>query len=95
MFFVVVKKLRAVEGTSMALIGSKTLFKGLYFLASIQNAIMNNKFLTGSGRMKQIIAMGGGGFSMEPENLSLDQYIINQSIRPEVASRLFFADGER
>ncbi|RPK07486.1 Peptidase E [Bacillus subtilis] len=28
--------------------------------------------------MKQIIAMGGGGFSMEPENLSLDQYIINQ-----------------
>lgn len=45
--------------------------------------------------MKQIIAMGGGGFSMEPENLSLDQYIINQSIRPEVASRLFFADGER
>ena len=31
--------------------------------------------------MKQIIAMGGGGFSMEPENLSLDQYIINQSER--------------
>lgn len=31
--------------------------------------------------MKQIIAMGGGGFSMEPENLSLDQYIINQSDR--------------
>ncbi|KPL59906.1 peptidase E [Rossellomorea vietnamensis] len=29
--------------------------------------------------MKQIIAMGGGGFSMEPDNLLLDQYIINQS----------------
>ncbi|TYS07343.1 peptidase E [Bacillus subtilis] len=31
--------------------------------------------------MKQIIAMGGGGFSMEPENLSLDRYIMNQSAR--------------
>ncbi|MEC1268656.1 Type 1 glutamine amidotransferase-like domain-containing protein [Bacillus vallismortis] len=31
--------------------------------------------------MKQIIAMGGGGFSMEPDNLSLDQYIINQTKR--------------
>ncbi|MGD6877046.1 Type 1 glutamine amidotransferase-like domain-containing protein [Bacillus infantis] len=29
--------------------------------------------------MRQIIAMGGGGFSMEPENLLLDQYIIGQS----------------
>ncbi len=29
--------------------------------------------------MKQIIAMGGGGFSMEPENLLLDQYILDQS----------------
>lgn len=47
LMFFVVKKLRAVEGTSMALIGSKTLFKGLYFLASIQNAIMNNKFCRG------------------------------------------------
>ncbi len=28
--------------------------------------------------MRQIIAMGGGGFSMEPENLLLDQYILNQ-----------------
>ncbi|UXH44831.1 peptidase E [Rossellomorea vietnamensis] len=36
--------------------------------------------------MKQIIAMGGGGFSMEPGNLLLDQYIINQSkvSRPKV-----------
>jgi dipeptidase E len=36
--------------------------------------------------MKQIIAMGGGGFSMEPDNLLLDQYIINQSkaSRPKV-----------
>ncbi|WP_226675018.1 peptidase E [Rossellomorea aquimaris] len=29
--------------------------------------------------MKQIIAMGGGGFSMEPENLLLDQYILQQA----------------
>ncbi|MBC7475375.1 MAG: peptidase E [Candidatus Sericytochromatia bacterium] len=29
--------------------------------------------------MKQIIAMGGGGFSMEPENPLLDQYILAQS----------------
>ncbi len=28
---------------------------------------------------RQIIAMGGGGFSMEPENLLLDQYILNAS----------------
>jgi dipeptidase E len=29
--------------------------------------------------LRQIIAMGGGGFSMEPENLLLDQYILNQA----------------
>ena len=29
--------------------------------------------------MEQIIAMGGGGFSMEPDNLLLDCYIIEQS----------------
>ncbi|HWI46908.1 MAG TPA: peptidase E [Rummeliibacillus sp.] len=29
--------------------------------------------------MKQIIALGGGGFSMEPENPLLDQYILSQS----------------
>lgn len=29
--------------------------------------------------MKQIIAMGGGGFSMEPENPLLDRYILSQS----------------
>lgn len=29
--------------------------------------------------MRQIIAMGGGGFSMEPENLLLDQYILEQA----------------
>lgn len=28
--------------------------------------------------MRQIIAMGGGGFSMEPDNLLLDQYILKQ-----------------
>lgn len=36
--------------------------------------------------MKQIIAMGGGGFSMEPENPLLDTYILQQSgkDRPKV-----------
>lgn len=29
--------------------------------------------------MRQIIALGGGGFSMEPENPLLDQYILEQS----------------
>ncbi|MGD6942376.1 Type 1 glutamine amidotransferase-like domain-containing protein [Cytobacillus gottheilii] len=29
--------------------------------------------------MKQIIALGGGGFSMEPDNPLLDSYILNQS----------------
>jgi peptidase E len=28
--------------------------------------------------MRQIIAMGGGGFSMEPENLLFDKYILAQ-----------------
>ena len=31
----------------------------------------------------QIIALGGGGFSMEPDNLALDQYIIDQSRQPQ------------
>ncbi|MCR8643546.1 peptidase E [Paenibacillus sp. N1-5-1-14] len=36
--------------------------------------------------MRQIIAMGGGGFSMEPDNLLLDQYILSQvkSSQPKV-----------
>jgi peptidase E len=29
--------------------------------------------------MEQIIALGGGGFSMEPDNLVLDRYILQQS----------------
>ena len=29
--------------------------------------------------MRQIITMGGGGFSMEPENLALDRYVLQQS----------------
>ncbi|KGR80505.1 Type 1 glutamine amidotransferase-like domain-containing protein [Ureibacillus manganicus] len=29
--------------------------------------------------MRQIIALGGGGFSMEPNNLALDEYILKQS----------------
>ena len=31
---------------------------------------------------RQIIAMGGGGFSMEPDNPLLDQYVIKQARRP-------------
>lgn len=31
--------------------------------------------------MRQIIALGGGGFSMEPDNLVLDQYILKQSTK--------------
>lgn len=36
--------------------------------------------------MQQIIAMGGGGFSMEPDNLALDQYVVaqTQADRPKV-----------
>ncbi|MFF3100136.1 peptidase E [Viridibacillus arvi] len=36
--------------------------------------------------MKQIIALGGGGFSMEPENPLLDSYILTQSkeINPKI-----------
>ncbi|MEC1179884.1 Type 1 glutamine amidotransferase-like domain-containing protein [Metasolibacillus meyeri] len=36
--------------------------------------------------MKQIIAMGGGGFSMEPDNPLLDQYILKQSrkVKPKI-----------
>lgn len=36
--------------------------------------------------MRQIIALGGGGFSMEPENPILDQYILRQSdkVRPSI-----------
>ncbi|MCA0972527.1 peptidase E [Halobacillus litoralis] len=38
--------------------------------------------------MKQLIAMGGGGFSMEPENPLLDEYILNQS--PEDKPKICF-----
>lgn len=32
---------------------------------------------------QQIIAMGGGGFSMEPENLLLDEYVVQAAGRPD------------
>jgi dipeptidase E len=35
------------------------------------------------GERRQIIALGGGGFSMEPENLALDRYILAQARVPE------------
>ncbi len=31
----------------------------------------------------QIVAMGGGGFSMEPDNLALDRYVVGLSPRAE------------
>lgn len=34
---------------------------------------------------QQIIAMGGGGFSMEPDNLALDEYILEQANQPHPA----------
>jgi peptidase E len=36
--------------------------------------------------MRQIIAMGGGGFSMEPDNPLLDQFVLDQTglARPRV-----------
>lgn len=36
--------------------------------------------------MKQIVAIGGGGFSMEPDNPLLDQYVLNQcgAERPKI-----------
>ncbi len=45
--------------------------------------------------MQQIIAMGGGGFSMEPDNLALDRYVIAQTgkTRPSVCF-LSQASGE-
>jgi dipeptidase E len=45
--------------------------------------------------MRQIIAMGGGGFSMEPDNLALDRYVIAQTgiERPKVCF-LSQASGE-
>lgn len=33
-------------------------------------------------KVRQIIALGGGGFSMEPENPLLDTYILQQSHKP-------------
>lgn len=40
----------------------------------------------GHNMKKQIIAMGGGGFSAEPENPLLDLYILNQSskVKPKI-----------
>jgi dipeptidase E len=35
--------------------------------------------------MKQIIAMGGGGFSMEPDNPALDRYILQQTGKSQPA----------
>jgi dipeptidase E len=39
---------------------------------------------------KQVIAMGGGGFSMEPDNPLLDEYVIRQA-RQKTPSVCFFS----
>jgi peptidase E len=45
--------------------------------------------------MKQIIAMGGGGFSMEPDNLALDRYVLEQtSVRRPAVCFLPTASGD-
>lgn len=36
-------------------------------------------------KVKQIIAMGGGGFSMEPDNSALDRYVLEQTGKPRPA----------
>ena len=38
-----------------------------------------------SEKPRQIIALGGGGFSMEPENLALDEYVLKQAGVPQPA----------
>jgi peptidase E/ribosomal protein S18 acetylase RimI-like enzyme len=36
-----------------------------------------------TGRPRQIVAMGGGGFSMEPDNLLLDEYVLSLAASPK------------
>ena len=38
---------------------------------------------TGNFMKKQILAMGGGGFSMEPDNLKLDRFLLSLSDKPK------------
>jgi dipeptidase E len=38
-----------------------------------------------SARRRQIIAIGGGGFSIEPENAALDRYVLSQARRSNPA----------
>ena len=38
--------------------------------------------MTETRRSGQIVAMGGGGFSMEPDNLALDRYVLGLVDRP-------------
>lgn len=50
-------------------------------LAPLANSRPNVR-VRGMVGQPQIIAMGGGGFSMEPENLSLDRYVLSASGKP-------------
>ncbi len=56
------------------------------FLFVCDNMEFRNKRLEGVLAMRQIIALGGGGFSMEPENHLLDSYILEQAgkMQPKV-----------
>ena len=38
--------------------------------------------MTARSPVPQIVAMGGGGFSMEPDNLALDRYVLGLADRP-------------
>jgi peptidase E len=38
---------------------------------------LNGRRMTGRNPLRQIVVMGGGGFSMEPRNPRLDRYILN------------------
>ena len=39
--------------------------------------------MTDARPARQIVAMGGGGFSMEPDNPALDRYVLRQAVRAE------------
>lgn len=44
---------------------------------------------------RQIIALGGGGFSMEPENLALDEYVLAQArVSPPAVAFIPTASGD-
>ena len=65
----------------------------MYFLNSatfnIAIALMTKKL-----PQKQIVAMGGGGWGMEPDNPLLDEYIYDLSDKKNLESVLFLLQAE-